>query len=605
MISQPPVAVGKLKKPTHLPSSAPPPASAPAAAPAPWADWPIRSIPLKEIRDDGENHRIPSPAEEAEIKQLAASIARDGQLQMILVYRDVSGNFCRVFGSRRCAAIDLNGQETIAAHVMPYIPSDTEKQRLRAVENFRRRELNAAERALAAHKSFDAHLTSTSSIQTAVTLAAEDLGVSESWLSDAIHIVERLAPKTRDLLAAGGVNFNQARALAKLGDPAKQSSIAASIAKDLKPDEHGSGAAYNRGKIWSVQEVENAVANEKHQLRVVPWKLDAEMKTGVEGCNACLGCKYNTATDVNLFDTSKDEIAAGGACQNPRGFEAKQRLCAKAQEKASETIAKMLKEKKVDKAQAGSIEIVRHAAPAFVKESSAQRFVKRDLKLDTPAAAAAKKNGKAAEPEKAKPKTEKDRQQAALVKWGNAYKNWLGKLTDLITVAVNKTNVKNAAAILLGHCPLPDYDYPIQQYQVDQPHGSFRTDTKPRVEKAISPSQDKLLKAIEHGDIFMFDLLGEQAEDDTEYTNGFTVVYGLKCGPELAKRLAKTFGAEVTEPPAFEDFLPADLKPAGAKTAAPKADKAKPTKGKKAKPAVDFQEDPPHDTGIDFDDGEE
>ncbi len=181
----------------------------------------VESIALKNIRADEHNHRLqlagPLKRQETErLKRLAASMQADGLLQPIVVYRDLApGVYHRVIGSRRCAAAGLLGWTEISAHVLASIPTPPEIQRMRASENLDRADLSPAERALAIWELVEAHQQlQVGGRDRAIELTAADRGETASWVKDCLYVVDRLTPKSRELLAAGRLNLGQARVLA-------------------------------------------------------------------------------------------------------------------------------------------------------------------------------------------------------------------------------------------------------------------------------------------------------------------------------------------------------------------------------------------------------
>ena len=524
----------------------------------PWENWEVLEIDPRKIVERGHTHRTESarsPAEKVKISQLADSIKRDGLLQPIGVYRDELGNFARIFGSRRTAAAVEAGLPKIRARLYPGIPSDAELHRLRAIENIQRRELNPAERAVTAKELFDAHMLTAAcrgERKLANEAAARDLGERPSWIDDCVRIIERLGKVPILLLAEGLLNLGQARALAKLGPSPEQVDLAETIADAAKGGENWKGEQEG-GKIWSVQEVENSVATKKRSLRVVPWKLDVAMKTGVAGCEACMGCQFNTATDTTLWgtSTSKEETEGGGCCSNTDGFLAKQKLAAKAQEKTVETISKQIKEKKIEKADAGGIDLVREAAPEYLKESSTQRYVRKDLGLG---AAPEKKKAGGDDDEK---KSKRDPWSGALLKWGEAWRELCEAVLKAIVAKTKKDPATKAAAILLSCCHLTCYDYPSGEYDLNKP---WPKDGRLPPEKPLTPLEAQLLAAVEARDLLV---LAENAGFEMDrWDSAFGIgARDVGAGPELLVRIVRAFGVEVkAKVPILADYLPAALK---------------------------------------------
>ncbi len=534
----------------------PDPAQPPAKAVA-WADWPVQEIPLAQIHEHGHTHRLPAGAgKDPALELLAKTIREHGLQHPILVYERGPGEgYDRVFGSRRCAAFLANGRHAIPARVMPHVPTEEEIQDLRAIENFARQDLNAAEKAVAAVEMVESKSADYSRDQAIVRTAAT-LTASEAWVRDCLYIVARLTAETREYLAAGSVNLGQARALAKVGDPKVQREFAKRIADDLAPPKTQYSANAGRGgRVVSVAEIEGWIQTSQRSLRIIPWNPAEPMRTGVPGCNACVGCAHNTATDTTLFGTSKEEAANGGFCMHAAGYAAKERLTAQAIAGAQAKIAGALKAKSIDREEARSIETVRAALPAFVKEANAQRKIVAELGLAPAGSKAAAK----------KPAEKKqDPRVVALCLWGKKYQGWDRKLWELVQDAALRSPAKILCLLALQATnewkDRPEFDLP-NEY-------ASKPATAPPVEEPMGAPLSTLLDYCEKNNALA--IAGAVTMESLDgYERNFTV------GPELAAKVARVFGAKVDPPPVYSPPEAA----AAAEEAAPKAKGAKRPKG--------------------------
>jgi ParB/RepB/Spo0J family partition protein len=506
----------------------------------------IHHIPLSDIVDDGHNHRMPSAVDDVTIAELSASMNRDGLLQPILAYRGIDGNFHAVYGFRRIAAARRLEWKTIPADVIASIPSDSEKHRLRAIENLRRKNLNAAEEALAVFELVDAH-TPLAGAQGAIDQAAGDLGQDAKWVRDRLYVVGRLTKKTRQQLAEGQINFAHARELSKLGE-VLQERLGRQIADIAKPP---------HGRISTVEDLRGWIANEKHSLRVVGWKLEIPFA----GKPACVGCPFNSATDASLFETTNDE-AEKGCCHNPACFDVKARKTGEAQDKAIEKLKGQVKAKKLDKAEAGGAEAVRGAVAEFVKPEAVQRKAKREF--GAPASKAS--SGAEGKPAAKKVLTEKERRQAAMVKWSESFRGWRDCVGKAIDAACKSDPMKMVAAILLAQSKKLDESESFQNYEEYNfsQYGGYKNISTPTPEKAVTAPLAKFLDAVSAMDLDAFVTAAKDVKRGSFELNS--------SGPEMVARLARVFGVKVAAPaPVYEDFLPEDLKPRGAGKTSPAA----------------------------------
>ncbi|MCL2647622.1 MAG: ParB/RepB/Spo0J family partition protein [Phycisphaerales bacterium] len=489
--------------------------------------YPQQLIPLTSIVRDEKNHRLESRAAKAKFQELVASIRADGQLQPVLVYPE-GGKYHLVFGSGRVDAQIALQRENVLAMVMDHVPDETETQRLRAVENLKRRDITPAEACVAI-----AHVVA--AVGDNIDRAAAELGMDPAEVRDRWYVYQRLLPKVRDMLGEGRLTLAQARELAKVDGHAQLD-----IADDIQLD-----GTHRGQRVYTAEEVRGMVENQKRSLRVVPWLLDKSFA----GKPACAGCKNNTATDVTLFETPKDE-AEKGCCMDSACFDWKAKKAQESQEKANAKVRELIKAKRIDKADATSAAVIGEVTPAFMKPTSVQRVVAQEFKPQTKSG-----NAKQAKKETAKPKTELERRQEALLAYADKYRAWRDEILKKMELAAKVRPelmllalVVQASRIVIKEA---EYNLPYSLQGFDPQYGNYRKMKEPPSEH-ISPRLAGML----------------DPAHACSHDNLLSLIDGLNWelpvrnpGPELMQRIAKAFGVDPQTPPAFEDFLPLDLSP--------------------------------------------
>ncbi|HVT79107.1 MAG TPA: hypothetical protein VHM90_00505, partial [Phycisphaerae bacterium] len=369
---------------------------------------------------------------------------------------------------------------------------------------------------------------------------------------DCVHVVERLEPKVREMLRDGRLTLVQARELATIGG-VDQLEVAEEVAGEL---EEALDVRRDRGLVggrrMTRDEIRGLIANRQQSLKVVPWKLELPMKTGVPGCETCRGCKFNTATDNVLFDMGQQDGKDGaGFCRLPAGFEAKQKLAQKVQVTMVKEVREKIKKKQVEKADAASAAVVRQVAPSFMKEASIQRVLKKEL-------GAGEGKTPAAKPEK-KPETPAERREAARWKWAEAYNSWIQNLEQKFDKHVAADPFRKLAWIMLAHGRVA-----IPRFDANNPG----KDGWPAEEKLIGPAASRLLvlaNGVASGLLHKEEIKELAGEIDYPQENWWDVqeCCSLQAmGPVMVKSFVKAFGFELpSAPPRFEDFLPEDLRP--------------------------------------------
>ncbi len=174
----------------------------------------VREIPLDQI--------VPNPRQprtvfdETALHELTTSIRANGVLQPVLLRQVAAERYELIAGERRVRASRMAGLATVPAIVRT--TSDAESFELALVENIQRSDLNALERATAYQSYLDAFGISPEQL-------AVRLGESRSTVANHLRLLA-LPGEIRQMLAKGELSMGHARAIAAIGDPARQLAIA-------------------------------------------------------------------------------------------------------------------------------------------------------------------------------------------------------------------------------------------------------------------------------------------------------------------------------------------------------------------------------------------
>ncbi|HUF06347.1 MAG TPA: ParB/RepB/Spo0J family partition protein [Candidatus Binatia bacterium] len=148
-----------------------------------------------------------STFDEAQLGELAASIAVHGVLQPIVVRSLADGGYQLIAGERRLRATKLAGLDTI-----PVVVRDSEEGvdslELALIENLQREDLNAIETALAYRELIDRFGLTHEAV-------ARQVGKSRVAVSNALRLLD-LAPETRQSIVEGRISEGHGRALASI-----------------------------------------------------------------------------------------------------------------------------------------------------------------------------------------------------------------------------------------------------------------------------------------------------------------------------------------------------------------------------------------------------
>ena len=143
------------------------------------------------------------------LEELAESIHANGIVQPIVVRPSSSGRYTLILGERRCRAAKLAGETMIPAIVRQV--SNEQAAEMTIVENLQRQDLNCLEQAQAfARLSRDFGLTQEQ--------IGQKTGCSRESVSNYMRLL-KLPSEVQELLAAGKLDFSEARVLLQLTNP--------------------------------------------------------------------------------------------------------------------------------------------------------------------------------------------------------------------------------------------------------------------------------------------------------------------------------------------------------------------------------------------------
>jgi ParB family chromosome partitioning protein len=172
-----------------------------------------QEIPIDRVRRNP--HQPRGDFGEAELGELAASIAAHGVLQPIVVRAAADGGYEVIAGERRLRAARMAGLTEIPAVIRD--SSSEELLELALVENVQRADLNAIEEAGAYRELIDRFGLSHEAV-------ARQVGKSRVAISNALRLLD-LAPETRQAIVEGKISEGHGRALAALTVPELQRAV--------------------------------------------------------------------------------------------------------------------------------------------------------------------------------------------------------------------------------------------------------------------------------------------------------------------------------------------------------------------------------------------
>ena len=177
----------------------------------------IQTRPLSRIEPRQDQPR--DQFDEDRLQDLAASIARHGLIQPVIVRHLPNGDYQIIAGERRWRAARIAGLSEIPVRVLE--ADDRSVAELALVENLQREDLNPMEEARGYQKLIsDYSLTQEE--------AAAGVGKSRSAVTNALRLLNLSAP-VADLVERGALSAGHARALLAVEDPVLQLSAAKQV----------------------------------------------------------------------------------------------------------------------------------------------------------------------------------------------------------------------------------------------------------------------------------------------------------------------------------------------------------------------------------------
>ncbi len=180
--------------------------AAPEHTPAPQETGKPREIPIDDL--DRSPYQTRTRFDEAQLAELAASIAATGVVQPIVVRPLPGGRFQLIAGERRWLASRLAGIPAIPAIVRH--ASDEQAMEMTIVENLQRTDLNPMEQA----RAFD---RLSREFQLTQEQMAKRTGKDRASVSNFLRLL-RLPAEVQNQVEAGVLTFGHARALLALED---------------------------------------------------------------------------------------------------------------------------------------------------------------------------------------------------------------------------------------------------------------------------------------------------------------------------------------------------------------------------------------------------
>lgn len=177
----------------------------------------IQTLPLSRIEPRQDQPR--DQFDKDRLQDLAASIARHGLIQPVIVRHLPNGDYQIIAGERRWRAARIAGLSEIPVRVLE--ADDRSVAELALVENLQREDLNPMEEARGYQKLIsDYSLTQEE--------AAAGVGKSRSAVTNALRLLNLSAP-VADLVERGALSAGHARALLAVEDPVLQLSAAKQV----------------------------------------------------------------------------------------------------------------------------------------------------------------------------------------------------------------------------------------------------------------------------------------------------------------------------------------------------------------------------------------
>jgi ParB family chromosome partitioning protein len=177
----------------------------------------VQELPLDRVARNPSQPR--THFDEAQLGELAASIAVHGIIQPIIVREVADGGYELIAGERRLRAARMAGLSTIPAIVRE--GAADESLELALIENLQREDLNPIEAALAYRELIERFGLTHEAV-------ARQVGKSRVAVTNALRLLD-LAGETRDAILAGRISEGHGRALASITVPELQRAILAVV----------------------------------------------------------------------------------------------------------------------------------------------------------------------------------------------------------------------------------------------------------------------------------------------------------------------------------------------------------------------------------------
>lgn len=572
------------------------------------------NLPVGDI-DSSRNHRRTRPGDEAKIAALMESIESVGELlQPIGVALRTataaekgkskkgksSGSsgggpaYILMFGARRLEAVKRLGWANIPARVFR-VTSDAEIESIRAVENIARQDISAVEQAQAVEDILRFYLEEhpADSRTAAIEFAAAQTGQTESWVRDHDYFT-RLTEPVRDLALTVGMPAGHLRELAKVGSEEDQWSIALGVIglyssqlradKALEPrysngqeviTELLAAAEIGTVRFMRIVELRQKVEASQRNLQRVHWDLSLPVLVGGRELPVCDGCPKNSASEPGLFGLTEAPEVRKSTCGDATCFGLKADAAEQGRKDLASKFAQVEALPSTDEVLKKLA--LKSIAKAGLDEKKAISFVKGRVKrrLDEGNGEAKKPGGSGGGSSRWDRKL--TRHEVALLKFRNAYTDWLGQASGAIWAAALGDPAKKAALLIFQRLVIFDDWRMLKGLLMETPightYGNEVTEV-PKPAKALSKEVDAAVACVE--------LVGVKAvwalaalECDLEECVDLSSVLHV----EVAARLAAAFGAELPVMPVWEDFAPAAKQPTPAKKKVSKKKSSKKSKG--------------------------
>jgi ParB family chromosome partitioning protein len=221
----------------------------------------------------------------ASLEELADSLKQHGLLQPVVVSRAPGGGYHLIAGERRWRAARLAGIARIPA-VLREPAGDADQLALALIENLQREDLTPIEEARAYH-----HL------RAELALSQEEIarrvGKERSTVANALRLLQ-LPLAVQGMVDTGELSAGHGRALAGLGEPARQEEIARRCVREG----------------WSVRDLEHHLQPRAPRTRPAP---DAETQEAVDRLSLALGVRVEIRRrrrggEIRLRFASEEEL---------------------------------------------------------------------------------------------------------------------------------------------------------------------------------------------------------------------------------------------------------------------------------------------------------